>query len=133
AGLETPWRGRVARRQPRTRVPRWPMETAAHALSDFVLGLLAKVADEAAPGLGPSPEPYRWALVLTHDVELQKGCDNVALLRDIELARGLRSAWNFVPRRYETPDATVQDLTERGFEIGVDGLYHDGRHLASRE
>jgi hypothetical protein len=126
-------RRQLARVQARTAFPRWPIETAAHDLYDFVLGLLAEVAGEAVPWLAPWPEPFRWALVLTHDVELQKGCDNVALLRDIELAHDLRSAWNFVPRRYETPDATVRDLTERGFEIGVHGLYHDGRDLESRE
>ena len=131
--VQIAFRRQLARVQARTAFPRWPVETAAHDLYDFVLALLAEVAGEPVPWLGAWPEPYRWALVLTHDVELQKGCDNVALLRDVELANGLRSAWNFVPRRYETPDETVRDLTERGFEIGVHGLYHDGRDLESRE
>ncbi|MDX6477372.1 MAG: hypothetical protein QOH95_2883 [Gaiellaceae bacterium] len=126
-------RRQLARIQVRTAFPRWPVETAAHDLYDFVLGLLGEVAGEPAPWLAPWPEPYRWALVLTHDVEHQKGCDNVALLRDIELRHGLRSAWNFVPRRYETPEETIRDLHERGFEVGVHGLYHDGRDLESRE
>ncbi|NUR75100.1 MAG: hypothetical protein HOQ28_02285 [Thermoleophilia bacterium] len=131
--LQIALRRRFARIQAKTAFPRWPVETAAHDLYDLVLGLLAEVAGEAVPWLGPWPAPYRWALVLTHDVELQEGCENVALLRDIELAHGLRSAWNFVPRRYDTPDETVRDLNERGFEVGVHGLYHDGRDLESRE
>ena len=132
-GVQIALRRQFARVQARTAFPRWPVETAAHDLYDLVLGLLAEAAGEPVPWIGPWPEGYRWALVLTHDVEHQKGCDNVALLRDIELAHGLRSAWNFVPRRYDTPDETVRDLSERGFEIGVHGLYHDGRDLESRE
>jgi hypothetical protein len=131
--LQIGLRRRFARVQERTTFPRWPVETAAHDLFDFVLGLLGHAAGEAVPWIGPWPEPYRWALVLTHDVELQKGCDNVALLRDVELAHGLRSAWNFVPRRYHTPDETITDLNDGGFEVGVHGLYHDGRDLESRE
>jgi hypothetical protein len=126
-------RRQFARLQARTAFPRWPVETAAHDLFDLVLALLAEIAGEPVPWLGPWPEPYRWTLVLTHDVEQQKGCDNIALLRDIELAHDLRSAWNFVPRRYDTPDETIRDLNERGFEVGVHGLYHDGRDLESRE
>ena len=38
-----------------------------------------------------------------------------------------------MPRRYDTPDETVSDLREQGFEVGVHGLYHDGRDLESRE
>jgi hypothetical protein len=126
-------RRQLARVQARTSFPRWPVETAAHDLYDLVLGLLQDVAGEPVPWLAPWPQPYRWALVLTHDVELQEGCDNVGLLRDVELAHGFRSAWNFVPRRYDTPDETVSDLKDQGFEVGVHGLYHDGRDLESRE
>jgi len=126
-------RRQFARVQARTAFPRWPVETAVHDLYELVLALLSEAAGEPVPWIAPWPEPYRWALVLTHDVEHQKGCDNVALLRDVEVAHGLRSAWNFVPRRYDTPDETIRDLNERGFEIGVHGLYHDGRDLESRE
>jgi hypothetical protein len=126
-------RRRFAVLQARTSFPRWPVETAAHDLFDAVLALLGEIAEEPVPWIAPWPEPYRWALVLTHDVEQQVGCDNVSLLRDIEEARGFRSTWNFVPRRYDTPDATVRDLLERGFEVGVHGVYHDGRDLESRE
>jgi len=131
--LQIALRRRFATIQARTSFPRWPIETAAHDLFDLILALLVEVTGEPVPWIAPWPEPYRWTLVLTHDVEHQLGCDNVPLLRDIEEARGYRSAWNFVPRRYDTPDETVRDLWDRGFEVGVHGLYHDGRDLESRE
>jgi hypothetical protein len=131
--LQIALRRRFAVIQARTSFPRWPIEPAAHDLLDLILALLEEVAGEPVPWIAPWPEPYRWTLVLTHDVEQQSGCDNVPLLCGLEEARGYRSAWNFVPRRYDTPDATVRDLWDRGFEVGVHGLYHDGRDLESRE
>lgn len=126
-------RRRFAKVQARTRFPQWPVDSTAHDLFDLVLSLLADIAEEPVPWIGPWPVPYEWALVLTHDVEQQVGCDNVALLRDIEVAREFRSTWNFVPRRYVTPEATVHGLQADGFEVGVHGLYHDGRDLESRD
>ena len=48
------------------------------------------------------------------------------------MAQGFRSSWNLVPRRYTVEDSVVGELWEGGFEVGVHGLYHDGRDLESR-
>jgi hypothetical protein len=132
-GVQIALRRRFAAIQARTTFPRWPVDSTVHDLFDLVLALLEDIAGEPVPWLAPWPAPYEWALVLTHDVEQQAGCDNIGLLRDIERARAFRSTWNFVPRRYVTPDETVRDLQDDGFEVGVHGLYHDGRDLESRE
>src|SRR5204863_2160713 len=79
-GLQIAARRAFARIQERTTFPRWPVETALHDLYDRLLGFLGEVAGERVPWIAPWPGPYRWALVLTHDVELQRGCDNVHLL-----------------------------------------------------
>jgi hypothetical protein len=50
----------------------------------------------------------------------------------VELEHGYRSSWNFVPMRYTVADELVGRLGEQGFEVGVHGLYHDGRDLESR-
>jgi hypothetical protein len=117
--------------QARQRFPRWPVETGLHDLYDFLLDTVAEVAGQPLPYLAPWPNGYRWALLLTHDVELALGCANVAPLRAVEEELGYRSAWNFVPRRYDTPDDLVRDLVASGFEVGVHGLYHDGLDLES--
>jgi len=43
----------------------------------------------------------------------------------IEERLGFRSSFNFVPGDYHVPEVLRQNLMERGFEIGVHGLYHD--------
>jgi hypothetical protein len=122
-----------SRRQARRLFPRWPLETALHDLYDRLLGLCAEVAGRPVPFIAPWPGGRRWALVLTHDVETDVGYRNLHLLRDIEEAAGYRSSWNMVPMRYRVEADVVHDLVARGFEVGVHGLYHDGRDLASPE
>ena len=73
----------------------------------------------------------QWALVLTHDVETADGLAAREPVLELERGLSLRSAWNLVPRRYEVDPELVRGLREEGFEIGVHGLYHDGRDLES--
>jgi peptidoglycan/xylan/chitin deacetylase (PgdA/CDA1 family) len=124
-------RRRYSAVQAKTPFPRWPAETALDDLQRFVLRLLATVAGEGVPWLRPWPEGKAWALVLTHDVETDTGLRHLDVLRDVERSLDLRSSWNFVPRRYHVPDETVRELVDAGFEVGVHGLYHDGRDLES--
>jgi hypothetical protein len=119
-----------SRVQARTPFPRWPVETSLHEFYDLVLALAAELAGEDVPYLAPWPAGRSWALVLTHDVETDDGLRRLPVLRDIELAAGFRSSWNLVPGRYDVPDDVVAALKADGFEVGLHGLYHDGRDLA---
>jgi hypothetical protein len=123
-----------SRIQARTRFPRWPIEPALHDLYDFLMSEFARIAGEPVPWLAPWPAPYRWALVLTHDVERKPGYEAIDLLADAEVASGFRSSWNLVPERdYVVDGARVRQLQADGFEIGVHGLRHDGRDLESEQ
>jgi hypothetical protein len=52
----------------------------------------------------------------------------------MEMRLGFRSSFNFVPEgEYETPKPLRDFLTERGFEVGVHDLRHDGRLYASKD
>ena len=131
--IQIAMRRAFSRIQARAEFPRWPAETALHDLYDHLLAELATIAAEPLPTIAPWPTGHRWAVVLTHDVETEVGLRNVRLMRDLELAAGLRSSWNVVPRRYPVDETVLDDLRSRGFEIGVHGLHHDGRDLESRE
>lgn len=112
--------------------PRWPVETALHDLYDFLLRLVAGVAEQPIPYVGLWPRRWSWALVLTHDVETQAGYDRIAELLEVELEGGYRSSWYFVPKnRYVVADELVRSLGDQGFEVGVHGFYHDGRDISS--
>jgi hypothetical protein len=122
-----------AKVQARSRFPHWPVEPALHDFYDVVIGLLAELSGAPVPCLAAWPDGYRWAFVLTHDVELTLGYEHLDPVLDLERSYGLRSSWNFVPRRYPIDDARLRELADGGFEVGVHGLYHDGRDLESLE
>lgn len=78
------------------------------------------------------PDGKRFALVLTHDVDSQKGHDRCLNLAELEEAHGFRSAFNFVVDEYSVSSGFREELVRRGFEIGIHGLTHDGSLYHSR-
>lgn len=93
-----------------------------------------------SPGSAVPPESWlgwpggkRFGLVLTHDVESEYGVSQAEKLADLESDYGFRSSFNFVPEAYQTPPEVRERLAQRGFEIGVHGLKHDGKLYRSRE
>ncbi len=79
------------------------------------------------------PDNKQFALVLTHDVETGKGQDKCRRLMELEQTLGFKSSFNFVPKRYQVSSELRQYLVSNGFEIGVHGLYHDGKYYQSRK
>lgn len=129
--LQIGMRRTFARIQARRAFPRWPVEPALEDLYRLLFRLLADVAGRPVPWLAPWPDGHSWAFVLTHDVDTASGYDHRHLLREVERARGYRSSWNFVPRRYDVDDSAVSELKRAGCEVGVHGLHHDGRDMES--
>jgi peptidoglycan/xylan/chitin deacetylase (PgdA/CDA1 family) len=118
--------------QGRSSFPAWPVEDSLHGLYRWLFGTVTEIAGGPVPFLELWPAGRSWALVLTHDVETEVGYRTMDLLRGAERELGYRSSWNFVAQRYQVDDATVRALQDEGCEVGVHGLRHDGRDLASR-
>jgi glycosyltransferase involved in cell wall biosynthesis len=80
------------------------------------------------------PAGKRFALVLTHDVEGEKGLGRVEQIMKLESKHGFCSSFNFVPEgEYCLPASLRQTMDRAGFEIGVHGLEHDGKLYGSKE
>lgn len=79
------------------------------------------------------PAGKKFALVLTHDVESAVGHERCPDLTELEENLGFRSSFYFVPLRYAVSPSLRKFLVERGFEIGVHGLYHDGKYYLTRK
>ncbi len=88
----------------------------------------------ATPPAWPGwPEGKRFAFVLTHDVEGNKGLGRIERLMDLESKHGFRSSFNLVPEgEYRVPDSLRQAMDRAGFEVGVHGLEHDGKLYNSK-
>jgi hypothetical protein len=112
--------------------PAWPVEDSLHGMYSWLFDVVAGLTGEPVPSIAPWPDGFSWALVLTHDVETQQGVDDMELLRRDERRLGYRSSWNFVPERYDVTAELLERTRADGCEVGVHGLRHDGRDLASR-
>jgi hypothetical protein len=72
------------------------------------------------------PDNKNFAVVLTHDVEKKQGQGKCKMLAELEEKHGFRSSFNFVPERYPDLPQLREYLINKGFEVGVHGLNHDG-------
>jgi glycosyltransferase involved in cell wall biosynthesis len=107
------WAKRMRRRHPDT----WPIDPRAG------------VTPPNWPGW---PEGKRFAFVLTHDVEATKGLERIDSMTDLESSYGFRSSINLVPEsEYRVSQELPKRLQEKGFEVGVHGLKHDGKLFRS--
>jgi hypothetical protein len=122
-----------ARRQGPPTFPRWPSEHSLHDLYDWLLAKVAAVAGRPVPWIAAWPDDKSWAMILTHDVETGDGVRDMDLLRSAERDHGYCSSWNFVPERYTVDDETIAAVKADGCEVGLHGLKHDGRDLASQK
>jgi hypothetical protein len=79
------------------------------------------------------PDGKKFALVLTHDVETYEGYEKCFSLVKLEEKIGFRSSYNFVAMKYGVSSTLIEYLKKNGFEVGVHGLYHDGKYYTSKE
>ncbi len=122
------WFSRI---QSQASFPRWPIETGLHDLYQALFEIVGGLVEQPVPTISAWPGGHEWALILTHDVETPVGYENIDLLRDIEVGSNYRSSWNFVPMNDHVHyDHVIEELKEGGFEVGVHGLYHDGRDIS---
>jgi hypothetical protein len=79
------------------------------------------------------PGDKKFALVLSHDVDTQRGHDHCLQLMNIEKELGFRSSFNFVPERYTVSKKVRAEIVNNGFGVGVHGLKHDGKLFSSKK
>lgn len=93
--------------------------------------------DEAAQhppdGWNGWPDQKRFVIMLQHDVDTQKGHDKCYKLIELEEKLGVRSSFNFVAERYNISEELLKSIPDKGFELGVHGLKHDGKLFSSRK
>jgi hypothetical protein len=119
-----PWRARMALR-------RW---LAARIRKSGCANWPICEASGQKPGNFPGwPTGKRFAFVLTHDVESQTGLERIQDIVELERQLGFKSSFNLVPEgSYDTPVQIRHRLRDKGLEVGVHDLRHDGKLFDSR-
>jgi peptidoglycan/xylan/chitin deacetylase (PgdA/CDA1 family) len=114
--------------------PRWPLdESVVNLVALYALCLLAAVDQSELEFVWFWPGAFRAALMLTHDVESAEGLRLAVEIAGIEEERGFRSSFNIVGDEYPIDHGIVRELRDRGFEIGLHGLYHDRSLFSTRD
>ncbi len=71
---------------------------------------------------------------MTHDVETRAGRDFTGELMDLDDSYGIKASFQVIPeRRYDVPDDYLSFVRNRGFEVNVHDLYHDGHLYQTRD
>ncbi len=114
--------------------PAWPLdESVARLVRFYARCLLLASGSAELPFRWFWPRPHLSALIVTHDVETAEGLQLALEIADLEEERGLRSSFNIVASSYPIDRGIVRELRDRGFELGVHGLYHDRSMFSGRE
>jgi hypothetical protein len=126
-------RRRLQRRvlAPRMKVcfPNWPVDRTADRLLENLLALSIKAQNrQQIPFIWFWPDGYSSAAIVTHDVETQSGLRFCSSLMDLDESFRIPSSFQIVPEnRYSPPQSLLSEFRQRGFEINVHDLNHDGR------
>jgi hypothetical protein len=115
--------------------PRWPVDTSVEDLCEKLLLLAMQAA-----GITEVPFVWFWprgaqaALIMTHDVETTAGRDYCGALMDLNDAFGIKASFQVVPEgRYEVTAKFLGSICQRGFDVEVQDLNHDGRLFDERQ
>jgi len=80
------------------------------------------------------PEGSPSCAIVTHDVEELAGRDFCTTLMDLNDSAGIKSSFQIVPEeRYPVPESFLDEIRQRGFEVNIHDLNHDGNLYRERE
>ena len=73
------------------------------------------------------PDGAQSCAAMTHDVETERGRDFCTELMNVDESFGIKSSFQIVPEgRYQISEDFIQAIRDRGFEINIQDLNHDG-------
>jgi hypothetical protein len=109
--------------------PSWPVDTTVERIGErVILSAMRAAKVDRVPFVWFWPEGARSAVITTHDVEARLGRDFCGELMTIDDSFGIKASFQIVPEgSYGVTDSFLYSLRDRGFEINVQDLNHDGR------
>jgi hypothetical protein len=115
--------------------PRWPVDTTVEDISEQLLlrSMKAKGADRV-PFVWFWPNGARSCVVMTHDVEAERGQEYCRELMDLDDSFGVKASFQLVPEgRYDISAALIEGIRDRAFEVNIQDLNHDGHLFREKE
>jgi hypothetical protein len=115
--------------------PKWPVDTSVEQTFERILLLSMKVRNlERIPFIWFWPDGASSSAIVTHDVETTAGLNFVSGLMDVDDAFGIKASYQIVPEeRYTISKDLLKAIRQRGCEVNVHGLNHDGNLFRDRK
>jgi len=116
-------------------LPSWPVDRSVDIFCERLLILAMRASKkDRVPFIWFWPSGYGAAAIVTHDIETRLGRDRIGQLLDIDDSFGIKASIQVVPeKRYPVSSSYLQMLRDRGAEVNVHGLDHDGNLFRNRE
>jgi hypothetical protein len=115
--------------------PHWPVDTTVESTCEALLMLSMQ-----AKGVASVPLVWFWprgaqgCVMMSHDVESKKGLDFCHQLIEIDDSFGVKASFQIVPEeRYVVPSHLIDTIRNRGCEVALQDLNHDGRLFDNKE
>jgi hypothetical protein len=113
--------------------PNWPVDPVVERIFETLLRLLLR-RHESVPFVWFWPNGAQSCAIMTHDVETSEGRDFCTQLMDLNDAYDIKSSFQIVPEnRYAVSERFLAGIRNRGFEVNVHDLNHDGHLFRDRD
>jgi hypothetical protein len=115
--------------------PRWPVDSSVDdLLREMLLLAIRSGQSKQIPFIWFWPEGASSCAIMTHDVEQAAGRDFCERLMGIDESFGIRASFQVVPeKRYGVKQEFLDSIRQRGFEIVIHDLNHDGHLYRTKE
>jgi hypothetical protein len=109
--------------------PGWPVDSSVEGICEELLSLVLRTSGaDRIPFIWFWPEGMEGCLVMTHDIEGEAGREFCPELMDIDDSYGIKASFQVVPEgSYSISTKFLDQIRDRGFEIEIQDLNHDGR------
>ena len=115
--------------------PKWPVDTTVEDICETLLLLSMKAKRlQKVPFVWFWPDGASGCLTMTHDVDTEAGRDQCAELMNLDDSFGIKATFGIVPEeRYQVSPSLLELIRNRGFEVAIHDLNHDGRLFDNKE
>ncbi len=115
--------------------PHWPVDCSVDPMLERLLLLALKASRvDRIPLIWFWPDGASSCAIMTHDVETELGRDFCGKLMDVDDSFGIKSSFQVIPeQRYHVSPEFLESIRQRGFEVVVHDLNHDGHLYRDQE
>jgi hypothetical protein len=115
--------------------PHWPVDRSVDQMFDTLMRFAIETSgEERVPFIWFWPHGRSSCATMTHDVETDTGLRFIGDLMEMNDSFQIKSSFQLIPdARYVVTESQLLSIKDKGFEVNVHDLKHDGHLFANRK